>query len=147
MAAQQRPNTPIESNLESGNTSFSNNDEEFKTLDDAYSKLRSLFTKKVIEPIIASINLYSASLSQLGIEAAESNSRKNSYTKSTSTLDTLRSTLNRPQQADFDAAIAFINKKINEKERKKFLQNFSNLFGGRRRRRTTRRTRRRKTYK
>lgn len=145
MAAIQRPITPLESNEESGGN-ISNND-EFKKLDDAYYKLRVLLKgsveRKYIDYIIASINLYSASLSELGIQPKHRVERKEEFLTVRKWLEEFRNTLSLADKADFDLVMDFINKEINEKERVNSIRRIQNSWGGRRksRRRKTRRAR------
>jgi hypothetical protein len=143
MAAIQRPNTPLESNVESGGNS--NNVEEVKNLDDAYYKLRLLLKgsveKKDIESIIASINLYSASLSELGLQPTHRVKRKENFLSVKGWLEEFRQGLSLADKADFDVIMDFINKEINEKERVNSIRRIqnswhSNYLGGRRKEKT-----------
>jgi hypothetical protein len=142
MAAIQRPTTPLESNMESGGNS--NNNDEIKRIDDAYYKLRLLLKgsveKKYIESIIASINLYSASLTELGIKPVDRVKREEDFLSVKKWLDEFRKSLSLTDKADFDAIMDFINKEINEKERANSIRRIQNSWGGRRKTRKTKRT-------
>ena len=149
MDAIQRPTTPLELNMESGGNN-SNNNYEFKRIDDAYYKLRLLLKgsieKKYIESIIASINLYSASLRELGIKPADRVKREEDFLSVKKWLNEFRKSLSLADKAHFDAIMDFINKEINEKERADSIRRIQNSWGGRRRNTTiarkTRKTRR-----
>lgn len=144
MAAIQRPNSPLESNEESG-SNISNND-EVKNLNDAYYKLR-VFLKRFVERkeidyIIASINLYLASLGELGIKPTDRVKREQEFLSVKKWLDEFRKSLSLEDMADFDIGMKFINKEINEKERVNSIRRIQNSWGGRRKTKKTRKMRR-----
>jgi hypothetical protein len=160
MAAERLPNT-LEgfsvSNVESG--ASSNNDEEFKTIQDAYFNLRKLFPKSAkIEMIIAYINLYIASFRDYTITDDERGRRKFNFQRGMLRLDELRMTLNIPKQVEFDITLGFINKVIeeneilkvkkNQEDRERSLARIAESWGGKRKtKRKMRKNRRRNTYR